>query len=151
MYETTDAQYLKLVKKHKGVHHCNYYTIANSNLLQISISGVPVVVASSTLSSSVLSAIWFLFLDLTCLIIENVLSHRYVFPNIKCILSAKSFVWKIYLCLLISRSSLQSLTPLVLYTFIKRHYACSYLIYLLQRWVVNLARGSLWSLRLSDR
>jgi len=34
-------------------------------------------------------------------------------------------VWEIYLCWIISRSFLQSLTPLVLYTFIKRCYACS--------------------------
>jgi len=32
------------------VRHLNYYTIANSNLLQISISGMPVVEASLTLS-----------------------------------------------------------------------------------------------------
>jgi len=49
------------------------------------------VVASGKLSSSVLSAILFLFLDLTCFIIENVLSHTYVFLNIECIFSAKSF------------------------------------------------------------
>jgi len=48
-------------------------------------------VASRRLSSIVLSAIQFLFLDLTCFIVENVLSHTYVFPNIKCIFSAKSF------------------------------------------------------------
>ena len=36
-------------------------------------------------------AIRFLFLDLISFIAENVLSHIYVFPNIECIFSAKSF------------------------------------------------------------
>jgi len=46
-------------------------------VLQISISGMPVVEASLTLSYSVAPAIRFLFLDLTCFIEENVLSHTY--------------------------------------------------------------------------
>jgi len=49
------------------------------------------VVASQRLSFSVLPAIGFLFLDSTCFIVENVLSHTYVLPNIECIFSAKSF------------------------------------------------------------
>jgi len=33
-----------------------------------------------------------MFLDLTCFVVENALSHKYdVFPNIRCIFSAKSF------------------------------------------------------------
>jgi len=44
--------------------------------------------ASRKLSSSVLSAIRFLFLDLTCFIEENILEHKYVYPNI---FSAKFF------------------------------------------------------------
>jgi len=39
-------------------------------------------VESRRLSSSVSSAIPFLFLDLTWSIVENILSHTYVFPNI---------------------------------------------------------------------
>ena len=40
---------------------------------------------------SVWFGIRFLFLDLTSFIVENVLSHTYVLPNIECIFSAKSF------------------------------------------------------------
>ena len=58
----------------------NYRSIINT-----SFSG-----ASRRLSSSVSSVIRFLFLDLTSFIVENVLSHTYVFPNIECIFSAKS-------------------------------------------------------------
>ena len=36
-------------------------------------------------------AIRFLFLDLFCFMVENVLSHTYVLLNIKCICSVKSF------------------------------------------------------------
>jgi len=43
------------------VRHLNYYTMANSNFLEISISGMPVVESSLTLSSSVSSAIPFRF------------------------------------------------------------------------------------------
>jgi len=64
----------------------------NNNLLQISISGMPVIEASLTLwsfistsvgegsqrlSSSVSTAIRFLFLYLNCFIVENVLSQTY--------------------------------------------------------------------------
>jgi len=42
-------------------------------------------------SSSVSSAIRFVFLDLTCFMVENVLSHTYVHPNIDFIFRAKSF------------------------------------------------------------
>ena len=67
----------------------------NSNLLQTSISGLPVIEASLTfaipvlvaasrrLSSSVSSAIRFLFSNLTCFIVENILSHTYVFTHIE--------------------------------------------------------------------
>ena len=41
--------------------------------------------------SSVKFSIRFPFLDLTCYIVENVLSHTYVLPNIECVFSAKSF------------------------------------------------------------
>jgi len=47
--------------------------------------------ASRRLSFSVSSAIRFLFLDLTCFIVENMLSHTYVLRNIQCIFIAKSF------------------------------------------------------------
>jgi len=50
--------------------------------------------ASRRLSSSVSPAIRFLFLDLTCFIADNVHSHTYVFSNIECIFSAKSFSLK---------------------------------------------------------
>jgi len=40
-------------------------------------------VASQRLSSSVSSAIQILFLDVTCFIVENVLSHTYVLPKIE--------------------------------------------------------------------
>jgi len=75
----------------------------NSNLLQTSISGLPVIEASLTfaipvlvaasrrLSSSVSSAIRFLFSNLTCFIVENILSHTYVFTHIEWIFSVKSF------------------------------------------------------------
>ena len=51
MCETTDSHDLKLKGEGKWVRHWNFYTIANSNLLQISISMMPVVQASLTLSS----------------------------------------------------------------------------------------------------
>jgi len=46
---------------------------------------------SETIAQCLLSAIRFLFLNLTCFMAENVLSHTYVLPNIECIFSAKSF------------------------------------------------------------
>ena len=87
------------------MRYWKYYTIANSNLLQISISGMPVVeasltlsflclsmlvVASRRLSSSVSSTIRFLF-STWLLRVENVVSHMYVLPNIEFIFSVKSF------------------------------------------------------------
>jgi len=48
MYETTDLQHLK-PKKGRSVCHWNYYTIADSILLQITISGKPVVKVFLTL------------------------------------------------------------------------------------------------------
>jgi len=48
------------------------------------------VVVSQRLGSSVLPAIRFLFSDLICFMVENVLSHTHVLPNIKHIFSAKS-------------------------------------------------------------
>jgi len=44
------------------------------------------VVASRRLSSSVSTALPFMFLDMTCFIIENVLSCTHVLPNLECIL-----------------------------------------------------------------
>jgi len=55
-------------------------------------------VASRRLSSDFSSAIRFLFSDLTYFIVENVLSHTYVLPNIKRILVRNLSVWKTYLC-----------------------------------------------------
>jgi len=49
------------------------------------------VVSSRKLWSGVSSAIRFLFLDLICFMLENVLSHTYVLPNVDRIFSAKSF------------------------------------------------------------
>jgi len=43
------------------------------------------------LLSGVSSTIRFLFLDLTCLLLENVLSHTYALPNVECIFGAKFF------------------------------------------------------------
>jgi len=43
---------------------------------------IPVLVVQVGDYLPVSSAIRFLFLDLTCFIVENVLSHTYVFPNI---------------------------------------------------------------------
>jgi len=59
------------------------------------------VVTSLSLSFSVSSAIRFVFLDLTCFIVENVLSQTCVHPNIDCIFKAKSF-WLRNLSLLTS-------------------------------------------------
>jgi len=53
--------------------------------------------ASRSLWSSFSSAIRFLFSDLTCFIVENVLSHKYVLPNINQILLQNLSVWKTYL------------------------------------------------------
>jgi len=49
------------------------------------------VVTSLRLSSSVLSAIRFVFLDVTCFIAENVFSHTYLLPDIESIFRVKSF------------------------------------------------------------
>jgi len=48
------------------------------------------VIVIRRLWSGVLSAIRFLFLDQTCFMVENVLSHKYVLPNVERIFSAKS-------------------------------------------------------------
>jgi len=57
-----------------------------SFLIDTSVSG-----SKWRLLSSVSSAIRFLFLDLTCFIVENVLLDKYVFQNIQCNFSVKSF------------------------------------------------------------
>jgi len=65
-----------------------------NNLLQFSISAMPVVDAYLTISFLQCvegSTIVLLFLDLTCLLVENVLSHTYAFPNVERIFSAKPF------------------------------------------------------------
>jgi len=54
------------------------------------------VLASQRLSSSVSCAIRFLFLDLTCFILETVLLHT-CFPNIHCMYSAKSLKFRKYI------------------------------------------------------
>jgi len=74
------------------MRHWNYCTKTNRNLLHNSVSGMLVVevsltlcfinisvsgIASRMLSSSVSSAIRFLFSELTCFIVENVLSHTH--------------------------------------------------------------------------
>jgi len=50
MYKTTDSQDLELKEEDKWVDHSNYPTIANVNLLPISISGMPLVEAFLTIS-----------------------------------------------------------------------------------------------------
>jgi len=86
--------------------------------------GLPVL-ASRRLSYSVSSAFRFLLLDLTCFILETVLLHTNVFQTSSAFIVKNLSASEIYLCWLISRSSLQSgLTPLVLCIFIKRCYAC---------------------------
>jgi len=64
-----------------------------SFLYNTSVSG-----GSQRLSFIVSSAIRFLFLDLICFVVENVLLHTYVFPNIECIFRAKSFSLGNILC-----------------------------------------------------
>jgi len=61
-YKTTDSEQLKL-KKGK-TSECIIETIANSNLLHISISGMPVAEASLTISYSVSLPIRLIFFDL---------------------------------------------------------------------------------------
>jgi len=88
-----------------------------------------VIVTSRRISSGVLSAIRFLFSDLTCFVVENVLSHTYVLPNIECIFSKDCFslenlslltnFWKLY-------AVCSSLTPSILYIIMNRCYVCSY-------------------------
>jgi len=56
------------------------------------------VVGSRRLSSIVSSTIRLLFLDMTCFIIENALSHTNVLPHIECIFVQNLTVWEIYLC-----------------------------------------------------
>jgi len=63
MHKTTDSQNLKLKRKDKWVCYLNYYTIANSNLLQISISvqasltlvriSIPIAFVSGTMSKTI--------------------------------------------------------------------------------------------------
>ena len=50
MYKTIDSQHLKLSRENEWVCRWNYYTIPNSNLLQISFSDMPVIEAFLTLS-----------------------------------------------------------------------------------------------------
>jgi len=127
------------------VCHWNYYTIANSNLLQIFISAGclrssllrhyhffinnSVCGARRRLSSSVSSAIRFLFLDLTCFIVENVLSHTsytFVFPNIECMFSAKSFSLR-NLCLLTNFQKLSAVSNAVrsVHSYLKDYSCCN--------------------------
>jgi len=49
MYKTTDSQDLKLKNEDQCLRHGNYYIIAKSNLLQISIRRMPVVEAAETI------------------------------------------------------------------------------------------------------
>ena len=107
------------------MRHGKHYTIANSKLLQISISGClrsrlltiyrshintsMLLVASWRLSPSVSCAFRFLFSDLACFKKEKDLSaHTCVLPNIACIFSAKSLSLENLFCWQISRNSLQS-------------------------------------------
>jgi len=123
-------------KKHdKWVRHWNYYTIANSNFITnlhqwdacgrgfsdtIIRLSIPVLVVQVRVYPPVLRLPFDFFFDLNCFIVENVLSHTYVFPNVQCIFSVKSFSLGNLSCWLIFRSSLQSLAPLVLHIFIKK-------------------------------
>ena len=104
--------------------------------------------ASRRLSTSVSFAIRFLFSDFTSFIVENVLysqSHtRMCFQTSSAFLVQNLLVLEIYLCWRISRSSLQSLTPLAMYIFIIRCYAYSNSNYLLLGWAINLVPGPLY-------
>ena len=96
-----------------------------TRLYRASSIGLPVL-ASRRLSSSVSSAIRFLILDLTCFILKTALLPTYVFQTSSAFILQNLSVSEIYLCWLISRSSLQSgLTPLVLCIVIEKCYACS--------------------------
>jgi len=55
-------------------------------------------ITSRRLLSGVSSAIRFLFLDLTCLLVENVLLHTYALPNAERIFMRNLSVWETYLC-----------------------------------------------------
>jgi len=144
MCERTDSQYSKL---NKGRYEsASLKLLDNSTLLQISKSGMPVVEVSLTLSFlhqyqcysgsksetivhiSVCYSIYGFKFDLhhrrkcalthICMCFQT--SNAFLVRNLS--------VWEIYLCRLISWSSPQSLTPLALYIFIKRCYACSTVI-----------------------
>ena len=117
--------------------------LLSSDTISLLSIGLPVlVVARRGLSSSVSSAIEFLFLNLTCFVVENVLSHTYVlymFPNVEGIVSGKSFSLR-NLSLLTNFHKLTTvpLTPLVLHMFIKRCYASSVQnIYSFAGWAIN--------------
>ena len=139
------------------VNHGNYYTIANSDFIYYkplsvgclwsrflwryrSFISTSASSANRKLSSSILSAIRFLFLDLTCFIVEKVLSHKYVIPNIECIFSAKSFILG-NLSWLTNFQKLPTVsnTVNVGYIFMKMCYDCSSQNSPLHGWAINLA------------
>jgi len=85
----------------------NYYTIVKSNSLQSLLVGclwsrlhccsfVSTSVSGSKLETVVHCFVChtFLFFELTCFLVGNVLSHTYVLANIKCILMQNSSVWE---------------------------------------------------------
>ena len=123
---------LKLKREEKWVRHWNCYTIANSKLSvgtcgrglwnnRSFIDAKMLAVADRKPSSSVSCALWFLFLDLACFMVENALSHTFVRPNIACIFSVKSFsLGNISLLTNLQKVfRLASLTPLILYILSK--------------------------------
>jgi len=56
------------------------------------------VAACQRLWSGVSSAIRFLFLALTCVMVENVLSHPYVLPDAERVFVRNLSVWETYVC-----------------------------------------------------
>jgi len=114
MYKTTDSQDLKTKSENgwvKWLCHWKYYTIAINNLLHISISPMPVVEASLTLFflchyQYLSGSKWRLvqcfvchsiFLDFTCFVVENILSHTFVLTK-RAFLVQNLSVWEADLC-----------------------------------------------------
>jgi len=134
MYKTRDLQHLERKRKDKWVCHWNYFSNQQIAIYYKSLSvgcfwsrlpwyyrsfiNTSVNGASRRLSSGVSSAIRFLFLDWLASSSKIYSYTRMCFRTSSAFLVRSLLVWEIYLCWLISRSSLQSLTPLVLYNFI---------------------------------
>ena len=139
---------------YRGCLWLKYCTTANSNSLQISISGMLVVEASLTLSFLIHTSVRksqtivqcfacpaISVFDVTCSL-KKMYSHtRMCLQTSSAFLVRSLSVWESYLCWLISRSSLNTVSVVHFHWY----YACSNLNYLLQGGAINLARGPLWS------